>query len=243
MSKSIELISLIYKSTEYLESIYNEMKSDFCKVDGWDVQTKIVANDANESVLNRLKELDINAAIYNDRQPEDFYLNRVYRCWNLAGMTSKCDAICFVNSDMCFSPNWLANLLKHHNGINIPCSRLVESGRMPSGQHAYSRNFGRRPKEFARELWLDFANKISIDKVEGGGLYMPVVFETERFIESGGYPEGNICQGGVGAWKTPVIQSGDAWYFRKLEKKYGMRQITPFDSCTFHFQEGEKSLC
>ena len=109
MKKSVEIISLIFKSVDYLDLIYRELKSDKCKVDGWDVGIRIVANDATPEVLNRLKELDIPYTIYNDPKPNDYYLNRVYRCWNHAGITSEYDNICFVNSDMVFGENWLDN--------------------------------------------------------------------------------------------------------------------------------------
>ena len=96
---NIEIISLIYKSTQYLDLIASELKKDYCKVDDWDVGIRIVANDANEAVLNRLKEVDVPYTIYNDPKSDDYYLNRVYRCWNFAGKTSEYDNICFVNSD------------------------------------------------------------------------------------------------------------------------------------------------
>ena len=54
MNKTIEIISLIFKSLDYLELIYNQLKSDNCKVDGWDVSLRIVANDATDEVIEKL---------------------------------------------------------------------------------------------------------------------------------------------------------------------------------------------
>lgn len=239
MVKKLEIISLIFKSCDYLDLIYKELKSDNCKVDGWDITLRIVANDATPEVISRLKSLDIPYSIYNDPKPNDYYLNRVYRCWNYAGETSDSDNICFVNSDMVFSDGWLSNLLKHHDGINIPCSRLVESGKMLSGQHGVSFNCGRGPKEINYELWNDMVNKTKIDEIKSGGLFMPCIFEKNRFIESGMYPEGNIYSDGIGTLNG-FVQSGDDWYFKKLSKEYGMKHITVFDSLVYHIQEGEK---
>ena len=98
MKKSVEVISLIFKSLDYLDLIVKELKSDKCKVDGWDVSIRIVANDATPEVIEKLKLSDIPYTIYNDPKPNDYYLNRVYRCWNHAGETSEADNICFVNS-------------------------------------------------------------------------------------------------------------------------------------------------
>lgn len=105
MVKKLEIIALIFKSCDYLDLIYKELKNDNCKVDGWDITLRIVANDATPEVISRLKSLDIPYSIYNDPKPDDYYLNRVYRCWNYAGETSDSDNICFVNSDMVFSKN------------------------------------------------------------------------------------------------------------------------------------------
>jgi len=241
MKKNVEIISLIFKSVDYLDLIYQELKSDKCKIDGWNVGVRIVANDATPEVLNRLKELDIPYTIYNDPKPNDYYLNRVYRCWNHAGITSEYDNICFVNSDMVFGEKWLDNLLKHHDGTNIPTSRLVESGKMRSGTHGISFNCGRNPKNIDFELWEKFSEHTKKDEVHEKGLFMPCVFEKNRFIESGLYPEGNIYKDGIGTLHPHgVIQSGDDWYFRKLEKDYNMKHITVFDSLVYHIQEGEK---
>jgi hypothetical protein len=239
MNKNLEIISLIFKSCDYLDLIYKELKSDNCKIEGWDISLRIVANDATPEVISKLKTLDIPYTIYNDPKPNDYYLNRVYRCWNHAGETSKADNICFVNSDMVFSKDWLTNLLKHHNGNNIPCSRLIESGKMLSGLHAVSRNCGRGPKVIDYNLWNDVVVEIKQDELKDGGLFMPCIFETKRFIESGMYPEGNIYSDGIGTLNG-FIQSGDDWYFKKLNNEYGMKHVTVFDSLVYHIQEGEK---
>jgi len=238
MNKNIEVISLIYKSLSYLNFIYEQLKS--IEAEGWDVGIRIVANDPTEKIEKAIKTLSVKYNVYKDQKPTDYYLNRVYRCWNYAGTTSKYDNICFVNSDMAFSDDWLTNLLKHHDGNNIPCSRLVESAKMPSGQHGIPKNLGQHVKHIDLVRWKHYANEIKVNEVHDGGLYMPCIFEKSRFVESGMYPEGNIYNGGVGKHTSEFIQSGDDWYFRKLEKEYGMKHITVFDSLVYHIQEGEK---
>ena len=240
MIKRIEIVALVFKSVDYLDLIHKELTSDKCKIDGWEVGVRIVANDATEPVLNRLKELGIPYTIYNDPKPNDYYLNRVYRCWNHGGKTSEYENICFVNSDMVFSDNWLTNLLKHHDGVNIPTSRLVESGKMPSGKHGISHNCGRHPRQISYPTWDSAVRHYSVNEVHEGGLYMPCIFEKERFISNGMYPEGNIYADGVGTTNGFVVLSGDVWYFKKLENEYKMKHITVFDSLVYHIQEGEK---
>jgi hypothetical protein len=231
---------MIYKSLDYLHLIASELRKCVGSVGGWDVGVRIVANDANNAVIDALKKSDTPYSIYNDRKPNDYYLNRVYRCWNYCVESSNYDNVCLVNSDMVFSKGWLKNLLKHHDGVNIPCSRLVESGKMPSGKHGLSYNCGRTARTVDHAVWERMVNKTKSDCVKEGGLYMPCVIERDRFIESGMYPEGNIYKDGAGTCNGPVIQSGDNWYFNKLKSEYGMRHITAFDSLVYHIQEGEK---
>lgn len=238
---NIEIISLIYKSTQYLDLIVSELKKDYCKVEGWEVGIRVVANDANEKVLNKLKGIGVPYTTYNDSKPNDYYLNRVYRCWNFSGQTSQYENICFVNSDMVFSEDWLKNLLKHHDSTTIPCSRLVESGKMLSGQHAVSKNFGRHPNEIDYNGWTNYVETNKKPEARVGGLYMPCVLKKDRFVESGMYPEGNIyVDGKAGSTVGHVVKSGDDYYFHSvLENRFEMKHITVFDSLVYHIQEGE----
>tara|TARA_Y100000361_G_scaffold120506_1_gene112226 strand:+ start:3853 stop:4602 length:750 start_codon:yes stop_codon:yes gene_type:complete len=247
MKKEIEIIALIYKSIDYLNFIENQLLGDFCKVTGWDVNVRVVANNATESVLTALKTKNIPYSIYNDPHPKDFYLNRVYRCWNYAGKTSNYSNICFVNSDMAFSKNWLDNLLKYHDGINIPCARLVESNKMPSGTYGISQNFGRTPNTIKLDKWYEYADSIKENITRPGGLYMPCVFETSRFKESNMYPPGNVFRSDDRGLEVghpndrPVYKSGDDYYFNNvLTNRFNMKHITVFDSLVYHIQEGEK---
>lgn len=240
IKNNVEIISLIYKSTDYLRLIYEQLKSDNCKVDGWDIGIRLVLNDATDEIIEEVKKLDISYTIYNDKQPNDYYLNRVYRCWNFAGETSEYDNICFVNSDMVFSKDWLKNLLKNHDNINIPCSRLVESGKLKSGKYGISSNFGKNPNDIDFNGFNKYVEKIKSEELQQGGLFMPCIFIKERFVESGMYPEGNIYNTGIGNFGDKFIDSGDDYYFNKLMKDYGMKHVTVFDSIVYHIQEGEK---
>ena len=182
INKNLEIIGLIFKSLDYLDLLESQLKSDFCKAEGWNIGIRIVANDANEKILNKLKNLNINYSIYNDPKPKDYYLNRVYRCWNFCGQSSKYDNICFVNSDMVFTKNWLSNLLKHHDGINIPTSRLIESGKMPSGIHGISIDCGKNANKIDYNRLFKVSEIISENKILEKGLYMPCIFEKSKFL-------------------------------------------------------------
>lgn len=242
MKKEIEIIALIYKSANYLKFIFEQLTGPFNKVEGWDVRVRIVANDATDEVIVALSEMpEMNVSIYSDARLDDYYLNRVYRCWNYSVRTSSCEYVCLVNSDMAFSENWLSALIKDIDlDKMIPCSRLVESGKLLSGQHAIVKNFGRHIGEFKQKEWNEFANKTKTESIFSGGLYMPCIFNTKRFMHSGGYPEGNIYEDGIGTCNGRVVKSGDAYFFQDiLGLTLGMSQVTVFDSLVYHFQEGE----
>lgn len=250
MNNNVEVVTLVYKSLDYLEFIVNQLKSDLCTADGWDVGVRVVANDATQEVLDRLATLDIPYSIFNNTDPDEFYLNRVYGAYNYAVESSEYDNVVLVNSDDRFSKGWLSNLLKHHDGTNIPCSRLIESGKMASGMHGVnlgSNHFGRHPNQFDDAGWEAWVEQNSIDHVGHGGLYMPCLVEKQRFIEAGMFPRGNVFleQDGtiVAGYPNdrPVFKAGDDFFFHDvLEAKYGMRHITPFDSLVYHIIEGEK---
>lgn len=248
MKNNLEVISLIYKSVDYINLIYYQYIHNYFKVNNWDVGFRFIANDATERVINRLKELEsigMNFSIYNDKFPNDYYLNRVYRCWNYAGKTSEYDNICFINSDMFFDIDALSNLVFYHDGNNIPCSRLIESGKLGKDGDKYTIqvDFGKTPKNVIENEtnWLNFCKTKKENKILPGGLYMPCIFEKSRFIESGMYPEGNIYKDGAGTRNGNIIKSGDDYFFYDvLVRLYKMNHVTSFNSLVYHIQEGEK---
>ena len=244
MKKNVEIISLIYKSVDYLNLMINQFKSDLVKLDGWDVGVRIITNDATTEVLAELKNSNIPYTIFNSSNPNEYYLNRVYKAYNFSVKTSKYDNVCLLNSDNIMSKEWLKNLLKHHDGINIPCSRLIESGKMNSGLHAINlgqNDFGRHANSIKFDDWEYFVKNVKKDIIKEKGLYGSCVFETKRFLESGGYPEGNVYSDGIGTLNGGVIKSSDDFYFHDiLENKYSMKHITVFDSLIYHIIEGEK---
>ncbi len=244
---NVEIISLIYCSNEYLKLISEELEKIIYSNPDYIVGIRIIANDASPKVLKKLKESDIPYTIYNDPNPNEYYINRVYRCYNNAVKQSRYDNVCLINSDMIFANNWLKNLMAHHNGENIPTSRLIESGKMPSGQYGISQDCGRNAMNINYKKFNKLANSL-MEKDKGvikeGGLFMPVVFNSKRFIDAGGYPEGNLYQDGtIGTQNGAVIKSGDDYFFNEvLAKKFNMKHITVFDSICYHIQEGERDM-
>jgi len=233
--KKVEVISLIFQSTGYLDFIHDQLER-YAEADGYDVSYRVVANDATDKVLNHLVEKNIPHSVFTNPDLDEYYLVRVYRAWNYAVQSSDADIVCLVNSDMAFSPGWLDNLLKHYEEDNVVCSRLAESGKMRSGQYGISMNFGRTYSEYDEEGFLEYAQAISETGAHEGGLFMPCLVTPSTFP---GYPEGNVYNVN-GVLKAgyypghPIRMSGDAFLFKNMQHK------TAFDSIVYHIQEGEK---
>ena len=118
---------------------------------------------------------------------------------------------------------------------------MVESGKLSSGMHAIgNKNFGLTPSEYQEQNFLAYAQSILDNSIRPGGLYMPCALYKKDFVESGGYPEGNIYKSGIGTLVGNVIQSGDDYFFHNNQIMSRKKHITVFNSIVYHIQEGEK---
>jgi glycosyltransferase involved in cell wall biosynthesis len=239
---AISIVSLIYKSTEWLRFAYEQVLR---YIDLSDKELFFVANDATESVKQYLHDQYIPHYVFENTPAhrKEWYINNVYRAWNYAAKMARGDYILFINSDMGFTPNWVENLFKHLDGKNCVASRLVESGKMPSGEPGISKNFGRKARLYDERSFQEFAKKITGNRLFDGGLYMPLLIKRSDFLAVGGYPEGNVVPGSD-PWKPKIARegeaaiSGDVILMEKL-KSIGIKHQTAFDSVAYHFQEGE----
>ena len=237
---TVEVISLVYKSINYANFIVDQLTRYAVDFDDWKVSFRLVANDPTPELEQHLKKIGVSHTIFRNQDPNEYYMNRVYRAWNEAGFTSNADYLCFVNSDMAFSPTWLINLFRCRALDRVVTSRLVESGKMPSGLHGISRNFGNTPQSYDEKAFLAFASQKPSYEICSGGLYMPLLISKYLFVRSNGYPQGNIYADGIGTCNGSVVKSGDAYYFERLKEEFDVWHFTVFDSVVYHFQEGER---
>jgi hypothetical protein len=236
----LEVVTIIFKSTEYLFFIEDQMKR-YCKnFDDISVSLRVVANDPEQKIIDALSKLTIPYVIHKNTNPKEYYINRVYRCFNYCVSSSKADLVCLINSDMGFTQNWLKPLVELHKNNYLPTSRLVESGKMPSGTHAISKYFGRSPKDFKEDQWIEYAESIKEKTFKYKGLFGPVIYDRCEFILTGMYPEGNIYIDGVGTANGHPIDVSDNHFFNKIEYLTGRKHVTSFESLVYHIQEGEK---
>jgi len=237
------IICLIYKSVDWLKFVYEQVMKYT------DMRRKeffFVANDATEEVLNYLQDNDIPHYVFNNtpEQQSEWYVNNVYRAYNFATTKAKGDFLVMINSDMAFSPGWLDHLWAFYDGSNCICSRLIESGKLPSGTYGIEKDLGRNFDTFQEEEFQVYAASIAEPRVENSGLFMPLLIRKQHFEKVGGYPEGQVVIGSdiynpvIAKWGEACI-SGDTVIMQKL-KDHGIVHQTAFNSIVYHFQWGEK---
>ncbi|MHB1952283.1 MAG: glycosyltransferase [Sulfobacillus sp.] len=244
LKPNITFVCLIYKSVRWLQFFYDQLLRH---TNLFGCEFYFVANDACPEVLDYLRFNRIPHRVHNntEEQRREWYINNVYRAWNFGVASARGDYIVLLNSDMSFSPGWFERLFLRLRHDNCVCSRLVESGRYPSGQYGIERNFGRSHDEYREEAFLEFCRQESAPEVRDGGLFMPLLIRKTDFDAVGGYPEGNLAAGSN--WRHPVYAkhgepciSGDRVLMEKLAA-IGIKHQTAFDSLVYHFQEGEMS--
>lgn len=219
---SVTVAALIYRSPDWLNFLLEGLS--YAR-NATPSTILIVGNDAETSVV-QTGRLDRD---FRNPDPAEHYLSRVYRAWNHAVESASTELVCLLNSDMYVSDYWLDALVETYlaDPLTLPCSLLVESGRIPSAMPEYVRNLGLTPDEFDREAWRAEAGRVRGTGIEPGRLYMPVLFNRAAFLRLGGYPIGN-----------PPGTTGDKDLFARM-KSAGYRHITCLGSAVYHCQEGE----
>lgn len=218
----VTLVTLVYRSLEWLDFVQKgvaQAKTDLR------YRWLVVANDATPEV-SADPRIDVD---FRNDNPDEFYINRVYRAWNEGVRESLTDWVVLLNTDMWPSDGWL-DVLWDYQDEYLPTSLLVESGKLPSGLPDYVKDFGRNPETFDAEGFSKHAEQLRVpqDRVRCGGLYMPVLFNRQQFFDLGAYPEGN-----------PPGTTGDKDLFRRYEDA-GIEHITALKSIVYHVQTGEQ---
>ena len=223
----ITVATLVYKNTKWVEFLKKSLDESKTMLK-WKLM--VLSNDGTPEVEND----PLVTHKFRNEDPNEYYINRVYKAWNECVKQADTQYIVLINSDMAVSDYWLDELylLKRFMPNSLPCSLLVESGRLRSAMPEYVKNFGLTPDTFDWEGWKNHSTSMRVSppgnlNLELGRLFMPVLIDKEEFLSMGGYPNGNI--NGV---------SGDKILFDKYAKQ-GFQHVTAKDSIVYHVQEGE----
>jgi len=238
------IVCLIYKNVNWLKFVYEQVLK---YTDLSNKEFYFMANDASNEVINYLRDHYIPHYIFNntEKQKQEWYINNVYRAYNYAVKIAQGDFIIFINSDMAFSPDWFKNLLSAYNGYNCVASRLIESGKLPTGNYGIEKNFGQTIASYKENKFQEYAKLISENVVKDDGLFMPLFIRKKHFEKVGGYPEGNIKIASdifnpqIVKKEEHNIISGDNVLMQKL-KTININHQTSFNSIVYHFQCGER---
>lgn len=220
---AVTVACLVYKNPEWLSFVLEGLA---WSKNATPYRTLVVGNDAERDVVETGR-LDVD---HRNEDPGEHYLARVYRAWNRAMQEAQTELVCLINSDMYVSDYWLDELMGTYerDRHSLPCSLLVESGRIPSAMPEYVKSFGLSPESFDANGWASHAKSIrKIGQTEPGRLFMPVLFERSVFLRLGGYPIGN-----------PPGTTGDKDLFGRFARA-GFRHLTCLGSVVYHVQEGE----
>jgi glycosyltransferase involved in cell wall biosynthesis len=245
----VTLVCLIYSGIDWLEFAYGELLLLQKEFEQGEIEILFCANDATREVLDFLKFNNIPHIEFNNPDPNEHYISRVYRAYNFATMKANAKFCLLVNSDMAYAPGFLTKMLLHRDRNSFVVAKLVESGTLRPGPLAIKKNFGKTLQKFRRKAFYKFALGIEQTGLAEGGLFMPLLVSRDLFLSLGGFPEGNLTpdslptylrddQYKVAVPGMPCV-SGDDALFMKAELS-GIKHVTSLRSIAYHFQEGEK---
>jgi hypothetical protein len=248
----VTLISLIYCSVEWLEFEYAELLKVAKHFSEGAVEILFVANNPTPEVLAFLRENLIPHVIANTQHSSDeWFINYVYRGYNEGVKAARGEYVFLTNSDMAYAPGCLQSLLRESAPNRLLTSRLVELGRLQTGQYGIEKDFGAIPSRFRRRQFESYAAEIRDDHQAEGGLFMPLLVAKKTFLELGGYPEGNLSVDSLSKYlDTGIVDRyalqgeecipGDTAFFQRA-KLANVHHHTLFDSISYHFQAGERT--
>jgi len=218
------LVTLVYRDLRWLDFVMEG-------VDNTKQETRyrwwVISNDGTRDV-----RCDPRITIdWQSDDPDEYYLNRVYRAWTEGVMGSPTPWCILLNNDMMCSDYAIDQLVwcKRTKPKSLPCGLLVENGRIPSGMPEHVRDFGTTPENFKHGEFQKHADSIrKTFETEPGRLFQPVLFDRQEYFDRGCYPNGNV--GNI---------SGDKILFDHYTAA-GYEWTTCLGSIWAHLQEGEK---
>ena len=248
----ISIISLIYQSTAYAQSVYENVMRHTPEIAAGEAEFFFVANDATDEVLNFLEDKDYphymnNNPHYTDAEkfamgyayPE--YAGRVYMGYNFGIRAASNPIIMWINSDNRFSPNWLSNLKRRLTPFLIVSPRIIQPDTTFPNPINHTTcevmNFGKGVNSFKEEAFLAKVKQISRDDVSVGNAFFPAMVYKKNIEAIGYFKEGNLHAGHY----MNILETGDTHFYNQLAEM-GIKHITVNDSIVYHFNQGEKFL-
>lgn len=243
---NISVFCLIYKSTQYMDFMYDQLIQFTPMIrDDW-AEFFFVLNDPTNEVVEHAKKKGYpfihidNERLTNDELfargigcPE--YMNRVYKGYNAGIEHARGEVIVMLCSDQCLSPDWLENLLKYLAPGTCITSMSIERSGYKTLPGQYTGDFGDHPNRLDLR-YLDAIKKLKMTGLVRGGAYMPLAMYREDAFKVGLFPEGNIAGS---TFDDIPTQCGDERFISNL-RDIGVERYTSLDSVIYHIKEGER---
>lgn len=247
--EKISIISLIYQSPEYAEFVYSNILKYTPELHTGEAIFYFVANDATDEVIKYLNEKHYPYLVNHNKQHTDDelfamgcafpeYIHRVYAGYNFGIKMADTPIIMLINSDHCFSPDWLINLKKWLTPERAVSPRMWQPHVFPNpinGTKCEVFGFGNSISTFQEDSFLKRAAQLKSNTISEGNAFMPVMLYKDSIEKVGYFPNGNLHDGSYDKiWRT-----GDTDFFIKLSEN-GVKHITSNDSIIYHFDCGER---
>lgn len=144
------------------------------------------------------------------------------RAMNYGHFNSHFDLVFHVQDDNVFPKNWDLNLLKSYQKNSVLTPNQIEpSASIFSQFHIF--NFGKDPELFDLQKFWNYADTISVDKIEESGSTFPFLINKYDYLKIGGFDEQY-----PGPW---VVD----WEFFMKCKMNGMKMLRTYNSHFYHF--------
>jgi hypothetical protein len=237
----VSIFAVVYRSIDYARFISQVVRDSCPELATGEAEFFLVANQPEAALKAWLERSEVPYIEYwPSLEPTvecgPTYLAGVYAAYNHGVEASAGDVVVMLNSDMVPSPGWLRIMLEEFEPTDLLSPWLVEPFHPKYGVFpgAIEENFGRSPGTFQAQKWEEFCTaKIARLPEVSTPPFMPVMVKKDKFLQLGGYPEGNLMVGGN-------CVPADVHYFEALSAKGMSHRSSSSPVYFYHFKEGEK---
>jgi hypothetical protein len=247
----VSVICPISSGTDWLEFQYGELLALRKEMGPGEVEIIFVAHNVAPDVSDYLIQNNIPHVVAPGKtNKNERYINTMYSAYNYGASKANGRYLLFVESDMSYAPSFLHKMASVASPKKYIVAKSIESGRISPSNIAIMKNFGKSPSAFRRNNFYKYANRVSRNSQDLGGLYIPAIVLRNDFTKLGGFPEGNIQIDSFesyingGSYTQAKIEepqiSGYKSFIAKFEKSGGSH-ITNNSAILYHFQK-EKNI-
>lgn len=237
----VSIFAVVYRSIEYARYINDVVRNSCPEVATGEAEFFLVANQPESDLRAWLPKSQLSFLEYwpeseLSAQCGPNYLAGVYEAYNFGVNEAKGEIVVMLNSDMVPSPGWLKSMVEEFQPSDLLSPWLVEPFHPKYGVFpgAIEANFGRSPQTFEAPGWSDFclAGDAKLP-ANASPPFMPVMVLKDKFLQLGGFPQGNLLVNGE-------CIPADKDYFEKLAATGMRHRFTTRPVYFYHFKEGEK---